>query len=81
MTMLERMITEKGLKITPAGMPFVDREDTSAWAKEAVERFYARGLVKGNARGELLPKKELTRAEGVTFVLRSAEYLKKNGAD
>lgn len=81
MTMLERMITEKGLKITPAGMPFVDREDTSAWAKEAVERFYTRGLVKGNARGELLPKKELTRAEGVTFVLRTAEYLKKNGAD
>jgi len=80
MTMLERFIESQGLEITGAGMPFRDAGDTATWAKTAVEKFYARGLVKGDNNGDLLPKKTLTRSEGTTFIMRTAEYLKTHGA-
>lgn len=80
MTMLERFIESQGLEISGAGMPFRDAGDTATWAKTAVEKFYARGLVKGDNNGDLLPKKTLTRSEGTTFIMRTAEYLKTHGA-
>ena len=79
-TMLERYIEAQGISIAPARTPFHDMGDTAGWAKTAVERFYARGLVKGDNHGNLLPQKVLSRSEGTAFIMRTAEYLKSHGA-
>ena len=78
-TMLERYIEAQGISIAPARTPFHDMGDTAGWAKTAVERFYARGLVKGDNHGNLLPQKVLSRSEGTAFIMRTAEYLKSHG--
>jgi len=80
MTMLERYIAARGIPVTGRGLPFRDADSTAGWARASVERFYARGLVKGDGTGRLLPTRELTRSEGATFVVRTAEYLKAHGA-
>ena len=77
--MLERYIEAQGISIAPARMPFHDMGDTAGWAETAVERFYARGLVKGDNHGNLLPQKVLSRSEGTAFIMRTAEYLKSHG--
>ena len=79
-TMLERYISAKGVEITGGGLPFKDSSDTAGWARSYAERFYARGLVKGDDNGRLLPLKNLTRSEGAAFVVRTTEYLKSHGA-
>ena len=78
-TMLERYITAQGVDIAGGGLPFRDSSDTAVWARPSAERFYARGLVSGDDKGNLMPKKTLTRSEGAAFVVRAAEYLKSHG--
>jgi hypothetical protein len=80
MTMLERFIAARGIPATGRGLPFRDADSTAGWARASVERFYARGLVKGDGTGRLLPGRDLIRSEGAAFVVRAAEYLKAHGA-
>ena len=80
MTMLERYIAARGIPVTGRGLPFRDADSTAGWARASVERFYARGLVKGDGTGRLLPGRDLIRSEGAAFVVRTAEYLKAHGA-
>ena len=61
--MLERYVEARGIQIAGGSLPFRDSGDTAGWARASLERFYARGLVKGDGTGRLLPTRELTRSE------------------
>lgn len=60
----------------PAGKaPYVDREDISDWALNAVEWAYGASMMTGNTDGTFLPRSNTTRAEGATIVMNYArEY-------
>ena len=49
---------------------FVDSEDTSAWAVEAMQWAVAEGLISGKNNGILDPKGTATRAEVATILMR-----------
>lgn len=56
---------------------FRDKADVASWAETDIAAMVAAGYVSGNADGTLLPKKELTRAEGVTILNQALDALKK----
>lgn len=53
---------------------YPDGDLVSAWAKEAMRWAVAEKLISGNAKGELMPKGEASRAEVATILMR---YLQK----
>ncbi len=59
---------------------FTDADAVSTWAKESVEKLRTLGLAVGDS-GKYMPQKTLTRAAGVTFLMRAREVLLKSGVD
>ena len=59
---------------------FTDADTVSTWAKESVENLRTLGLAVGD-NGKYMPQKTLTRAEGVTFLMRAREAFIKSGID
>lgn len=56
----------------PVGKPdvsFSDKEDISPWALQSVEKAIELGLIGGDDKGRLNPKKDITRAEFVKLLL------------
>ncbi|MGN1007603.1 MAG: S-layer homology domain-containing protein, partial [Butyricicoccus sp.] len=60
---------------------FTDRASIADWAKSDIAAMVEAGYVSGNTDGTLLPKKELTRAEGVTILNQALDQLKKVSGD
>ena len=49
---------------------FEDKDDISPWAEIYVSKMATSGIIKGNDRGEFLPKGKTTRAEAATVIYR-----------
>lgn len=49
---------------------FEDKDDISLWAESYVAKMTASGIIKGNDRGEFLPKGKTTRAEAAAVIYR-----------
>ena len=49
---------------------FVDLSDVSSWAKEAVTSLASRGIIKGDDKGLILPKFNVTREQAIVMVVR-----------
>lgn len=48
----------------------VDLSDVSSWAKEAVTSLASRGIIKGDDKGRILPKFNVTREQAIVMVVR-----------
>lgn len=49
---------------------FVDLSEVSHWAKEAVTALASRGVIKGDDKGLILPKSNVTREQAIVMVVR-----------
>ena len=81
MTMLERYLEYLGYEfdVTDVELPFTDSAAVSNYAKRPLTVMYTLGLVKGYNGGETVaPKQFMTRAEGVTLVVRVMDYIAEN---
>lgn len=67
---------QKDAKPAPA---FPDSGSISAWAKDAVEAMRLAGLLRGSDQGLVQPGKNMTRAEGATFLMRLDQAIQKSG--
>ena len=67
-TVLYRLVSEAENTTSLAGDGFVDSQDISDWAVEAVNQMKARGFINGDDNGCFMPKKTCTRAEAAQMV-------------
>ena len=76
LTMLMRYLTVyKGMEISSAQLDYTDVGRISPYALEFVAQAQELGIVKGYENGSFGPQKKLTRAEGVTFIIRMIEAI------
>nr|WP_246427558.1 S-layer homology domain-containing protein [Paenibacillus phyllosphaerae] len=69
-TILVRAAGEFNLTASNEGKPaFSDADEISAWAVEAVNQAWSKGLIEGNGQ-QLYPKKSVTRAEAAVMINR-----------
>ncbi len=62
-------------------LDFVDKNTISEYAKKPMQKAYAIGLIEGYEDDTIRPKAELTRAEGVTILMRLIEWIKANAPE
>ncbi|PEQ44220.1 hypothetical protein COL10_31630 [Bacillus cereus] len=73
--MIDRALQYKGIVGTLASMPFSDQD--LAYDKEALQRVYKLGIVKGNENNQFVPKGTASRAEAAAFLNRMLHALDK----
>ncbi|MGE7883791.1 S-layer homology domain-containing protein [Bacillus sp. NPDC094077] len=66
--MIDRSLKYAGIVAKPVELPFVDKD--SVYAKEALQRVYGYGIVKGNEHNQFVPKGSAKRAEAAAFINR-----------
>lgn len=79
-TFTARYLTLKCLRLQDDAKPapaFPDSGSISTWAKDAVESMRLAGLLRGNDKGLVQPGKNMTRAEGATFLMRLHQAMQK----
>lgn len=72
-TIVGRTIDNMGLKIEPDGVPvesFADYDSVAPYAKDCVNLLREKALLKGDDHGNVNPKNNMTRAEGVAVLSR-----------
>ena len=69
-TMLYRAICAKGIEISDEGTVFEDDNEISDYAKDAVLKMCAKGVVNGVGENKFAPKKSATRAEAAVILKR-----------
>lgn len=74
-TMAVRYLNALGQSAEPAALTYSDADSISEYALEAIGQAQAFGLLKGYGDGRLVPKDVLTRAQGLTLVIRIARLL------
>lgn len=75
-TIIARYAAYAGKPLASAGsVKFTDASQISTWAKDAVARCAAAGLVVGNDKGAFMPKDTITRAAVCEVVKRLIEYI------
>ena len=57
-------------------LPFSDQD--LAYDKQAVQRVYGLGIVKGNENNEFMPKGSATRGESAAFINRMLKVIESN---
>lgn len=57
--------------------PFVDDQLISTWAKKEIMAGYKLGIIKGNNKGEAMPKQWITKAESAAIINRLIDYLRE----
>ena len=78
-TFLYRYVKYLGLDVSASGSlnGFTDGDETSGWAKEAMQWAVGAGLFVGNDKNELNPKDTATRAEVATLFQRLVSFIVK----
>lgn len=70
-TMIDRCRLAMGAPLpSGSGRTFWDESDIPAWAREAVKRLSAGGVVEGDIDGRFHPHRNLSRAEAATLAIR-----------
>ncbi|HDR4351013.1 MULTISPECIES: S-layer homology domain-containing protein [Bacillus cereus group] len=71
--MIDRALQYKGVVGRQVELPFIDQN--LAYDRQAVQRVYGLGIVKGNEKNEFLPKGTATRGEAAAFLNRMLHVL------
>ncbi|MBE7122072.1 S-layer homology domain-containing protein [Bacillus cereus] len=71
--MIDRALQYKNIKGNLVPLPFTDQN--SAYDKQAVQRVYGLGIVKGNENNEFMPKGSATRGESAAFINRMLKVI------
>ncbi|MFF1994069.1 S-layer homology domain-containing protein [Bacillus mycoides] len=71
--MIDRALQYKNIKGNLVSLPFTDQN--LAYDKQAVQRVYGLGIVKGNENNELMPKGSATRGESAAFINRMLKVI------
>ncbi|MBC6971603.1 S-layer homology domain-containing protein [Bacillus sp. Xin] len=74
--MIDRALKYKGITGPLVSLSFTDQD--LAYDKQAVQRVYGLGIVKGNEKNEFLPKGTATRAESAAFLNRMLHVIEGN---
>ncbi|WP_242235370.1 S-layer homology domain-containing protein [Bacillus cereus group sp. BfR-BA-01316] len=73
--MIDRALQYKNIKGNLVQLPFTDQN--LAYDKQAVQRVYGLGIVKGNENNEFMPKGSATRGESAAFINRMLKVIEK----
>lgn len=77
-TMVVRYLEKvKGITLEGQSLSFKDASSIGTWAQEAVEKAVAIKLIEGYEDSTFRPQRALTRAEGVTILMRMSRYLEE----
>ncbi|MGW6149784.1 S-layer homology domain-containing protein [Bacillus mycoides] len=71
--MIDRALQYKNIKGNLVSLPFTDQN--LAYDKQAVQRVYGLGIVKGNENNEFMPKGSTTRGESAAFINRMLKVI------
>ncbi|WP_242270655.1 S-layer homology domain-containing protein [Bacillus cereus group sp. BfR-BA-01310] len=71
--MIDRALQYKNIKGNLVQLPFTDQN--LAYDKQAVQRVYGLGIVKGNENNEFMPKGSATRGESAAFINRMLKVI------
>ncbi|MDR4983720.1 N-acetylmuramoyl-L-alanine amidase [Bacillus cereus] len=71
--MIDRALQYKNIKGNLVPLPFTDQN--LAYDKQAVQRVYGLGIVKGNENNEFMPKGSATRGESAAFINRMLQVI------
>lgn len=71
--MIDRALQFKNIKGNLVPLPFTDQN--LAYDKQAVQRVYGLGIVKGNENNEFMPKGSATRGESAAFINRMLKVI------
>lgn len=71
--MIDRALQYKKIKGNLVPLPFSDQD--LAYDKQAVQRVYGLGIVKGNENNEFMPKGSATRGESAAFINRMLKVI------
>lgn len=71
--MIDRALQYKNIKGNLVPLPFKDQN--LAYDKQAVQRVYGLGIVKGNDNNEFMPKGSATRGESAAFINRMLKVI------
>ncbi|GLV61682.1 hypothetical protein Bmyc01_03520 [Bacillus mycoides] len=71
--MIDRALQYKNIKGSLVSLPFTDQN--LAYDKQAVQRVYGLGIVKGNENNEFMPKGSATRGESAAFINRMLKVI------
>ncbi|PGW31438.1 N-acetylmuramoyl-L-alanine amidase [Bacillus cereus] len=71
--MIDRALQYKNIKGNLVPLPFKDQN--LAYDKQAVQRVYGLGIVKGNENNEFMPKGSATRGESAAFINRMLKVI------
>ncbi|ARJ23224.1 N-acetylmuramoyl-L-alanine amidase [Bacillus mycoides] len=71
--MIDRALQYKNIKGNLVSLPFTDQN--LAYDKQAVQRVYGLGIVKGNENNEFMPKGSATRGESAAFINRMLKVI------
>ncbi len=74
-TMLMRCAAAKGKTVSPSALPYSDSASVSSFAVDPMRCAQAAGLLGGYSDGTFRPQGTLTRAEGVTLLMRLVRWL------
>ncbi len=75
MTILARYMQWKNVQVFSAELPYSDASTVDSWAVDAMKIAQGCGLLKGFTDGTCKPRQDMSRAEGVTFLMRMADYI------
>ncbi|MGE7870333.1 S-layer homology domain-containing protein [Bacillus paramycoides] len=71
--MIDRALQYKNIKGNLVQLPFTDQN--LAYDKQAIQRVYGLGIVKGNENNEFMPKGSATRGESAAFINRMLKVI------
>lgn len=74
---LDRLLQTLNKQGTAATLTFADRTSIADWARDAVARLTATGIIRGQGENRFAPKSTATRAEAATVMLRLLEHIEK----
>ena len=76
-TIIARALESKGIKTTnPAGSKFTDLKNANSWSLDAINKMASFNIINGYDKDGVVkfdPKKEATRAEAITMIMRMLE--------
>lgn len=77
-TMVVRYLEARGYELEAQELTYTDAADIADYAVPALEKAHSIDLIKGYGDGTFKPRNTLTRAEGVTIIMRLVDYLERS---
>lgn len=78
-TILIRYVESLGYELETEELDYEDSADVAQYAQECLEKAQAAGLLEGYEDGTVRPQGNLTRAEGITLLMRAIRWVEEMG--